>query len=483
MQSQLVAVSGFIVASRAALGADDMVAKAQADQLQHLIKVFGQIRPTTEDAQATLAMLGDPNGAPGFTTEQKRELARAVMMASSNTSITSYTVARAQTQLHMYMFNYLTRGDWDTLRSPGSLDDKFSVIASRSLAIGLLHPSERTTVSLVSIVAVAGQFVWTADESLQLLNMFKRLIKLKRKSTAGVTATFLDFPLDVASFMVLHNDRYDPDTMPVPSPFPAAAFEERRLVTAARRSHKSVITSGSLFTGRGSTSTGSQSLQDVLMATIMNQLLPSLNGFKPGVKNKEVPITFTCGGGVSSGHQQQIGDTHRTAVAPLAIEDGSQSSAAEQTPKRPTTAAASVSPQSLVPASSPCGGTPKTEGIDEMIRNMQEQMAENSGSKSGKTAIPKARLPKKKSKRSATKAKAKAKAKATAKSEAKVPTKPTATAAGKRKTEAKPTATAAGNRKTEAKAKLVFGCAKCRGNPKGCTQCRSPKFASTRGPR
>ena len=77
MQSQLVAVSGFIVASRAALGADDMVAKAQADQLQHLIKVFGQIRPTTEDAQATLAMLGDPNGAPGFTTEQKRELARA----------------------------------------------------------------------------------------------------------------------------------------------------------------------------------------------------------------------------------------------------------------------------------------------------------------------------------------------------------------------------------------------------------------------
>ena len=32
------------------------------------------------------------------------------------------------------------------------------------------------------------------------------------------------------------------------------------------------------------------------------------------------------------------------------------------------------------------------------------------------------------------------------------------------------------------KLKLVLGCPKCRGSPKGCGVCRSPKFTGKRGP-
>jgi hypothetical protein len=494
MLSQLVAVSGYIVASRAALGPDDMVARAQTDQLQNLIRIFGRIRPTTDDAQATLSMLADPEGAPGFTADQKRELARAVMMASNNIGTTSLTVSRAQPQHHMHLFNYLTRSDWDTLRSPVQLDDKFSVMANRSLAIGLLHPCERTNVCIVSIVAVAGQYNWLADESLQYLNMFKRLMKLKRTSVAGLVATFSDFPADVANFTALHNNRYDIDNMPVPSPFLAASFEERRLVTAARKSHKSVFASGPKNIGSGLSSSGSNPLQEMLMGCIMNQIMPSImTGSKPGGKTKEIPITFTCSTGSASGQPLPIADTPHPPVigATLALEDERQQAGLE-TPVKPTAVATHIasSPAGGIASTPlPGGGSPMTVGIDDMIREMQSQIAENNKSKKdtkSKTAgakkgdtVPKAaakttsKLPKKKSKRSVTKAAAKAAAKAVVKAKAKAKATSDTVAPAKPKT----ADTAAGKRK------LVLGCSKCRGIREGCAQCRDPKFAGRRGPR
>ena len=60
-------------------------------------------------------------------------------------------------------------------------------------------------------------------------------------------------------------------------------------------------------------------------------------------------------------------------------------------------------------------------------------------------------------------------------------------AAAKAQAKAQAKITAVNQSKTKAKAvsgaKRVLGCAKCRGSPKGCTQCRNPKFSGVRGPR
>ena len=63
---------------------------------------------------------------------------------------------RATMQRNMFLYNYFSQGEWDTLRSPyQSLDTKLQVVAKRFSCLGMTCPSEPTYVLANAILHVA----------------------------------------------------------------------------------------------------------------------------------------------------------------------------------------------------------------------------------------------------------------------------------------------------------------------------------------
>lgn len=489
MLSHVKAVSDFIIASKGALGDSNPAVQAiQETQVTNLVAVIKKSRPTMEDASCTLVELAKP--MPAFTDDQRSRLAAAVAGVTSDGNMagsTAVVTTRAQPQTHLYVMNYLTSSDWSVLQSQVGMCEKMNALLNRCFTIGLLHPTEKTMVSLLSIILSATTANYSAEEKLNLMMDMKKLLKTKRVASPNLSATCLTFPMHVSDFLNDHPDTYPTGEMPVMCPINMSTIEEMRLSTAARRTHKSLSSSSASSSGRdGAAARG----QDMFMAFLANSFMQGqINPF--GMSNKRSR---------SGDLNIQFPSHHRVHVAtPLALADrvddtfdGSVFSDLAGTPtKEPdlqlslpiSSVTMPTSPPPSVSSDGASAGPPSrsTSGIDTMIKEMQSQIKANSDDKKAADAEPTPVGNDGTHKRNAkAKAKTKAKGKAKVMSTCKAPAKSTAKS-GKAKSMAKGKAPNGGATTVVVDGVVTpLGCGKCRGSCYGCKQCRSPKFGGAR---
>ena len=200
-----------------------------------------------DDAAKTLQALA--RDLPPWTPEQCRQMADTVTKVTSDmTNHTSTSLqGRAQCQKHMYMHAYLTGNDWAIItKSSVPMSHRMSTVIARAFSIGLLHPSEVSVVSIVSLLVVAGEHEFTSDEFYNLARDFKSLLKVKRSHSTSLAPTLREFPLQVQDFTTVHPDRYTDADPPVVSRVPASAIESLRLSMPARNTHKSLASKGNV---------------------------------------------------------------------------------------------------------------------------------------------------------------------------------------------------------------------------------------------
>ena len=95
---------------------------------------------------------------------------------------------RATMQRNMFLYNYFSQGEWDTLRSPyQSLDTKLQVVAKRFSCLGMTCPSEPTYVLANAILHVAVHngrpetLTFDPKKVITVLKDLKVMVKLKTK--------------------------------------------------------------------------------------------------------------------------------------------------------------------------------------------------------------------------------------------------------------------------------------------------------------
>ena len=145
-------------------------------------------------------------------------------------------------QSHLTFFNYMTKDDWAVLideRSP--VDARMAVVVRRAMSIGLMYPSEQSVCSLLSIIAVAGRELWSAEVWMQHLKALKTALRSRRsiveQMEGKVQHLLKKFPVDVKDFLLAHPL---PDYEPIDPPVSTSLIDERRLTMAARKSHWSL---------------------------------------------------------------------------------------------------------------------------------------------------------------------------------------------------------------------------------------------------
>lgn len=271
MLAKINAVAAFVNASRAALFDEDAVRKLQSDQVQHLqAYVQGSSISVEEGADVLTALKSDViTGA--FAPEQRAALASAIAAATTGaTSPPSSTKVRPDPQTHYHMAKYLTKSDWDVLQKQSSLHEKLDVLVNRSLAIGLLFPSELSVTSIVSIIKVVSKREVSASDMHSMVVEYKRLLKLRRPA---FSRTALKFQEKASDFMVMWPGIYTDPDLPVEPPFDDGEFDRARSSTAARKSHKTLtnVSGGGGNNSSSSSTTMSVHQLQALASALMQQ--------------------------------------------------------------------------------------------------------------------------------------------------------------------------------------------------------------------
>ena len=241
MLSRYLETCRYIEVVRAGQGSDDSVAKATAQrQVENLVSTI-ETSPPPPVAEA--ASLMEELQAPTcrLSMSHKEMSSQAVQKAMSAESRKRSPGAVLQT--HMFMYNYLTKEDWETLVSETvHAHSRIELIVCRALSIGLYYPSELTCVAMLAIVSVAGRELWSPDVSHGYLVALKASMKLQRKVKANMEGHPRDivsrFPVRVASFLEDNPVRFD--YSPIDPPVSVSLIEQRKVTMAARKTHRSL---------------------------------------------------------------------------------------------------------------------------------------------------------------------------------------------------------------------------------------------------
>ena len=292
--SMLQAVTTFLTAAKTHIGNDDGWASTVDTQVQSVLNFVTKSSITMDDASEALNFLNTPLAVAVFDAAQRKLVSAALAKSISNNQQlavadnTPVATARACTQTHFYLYNYLVDQDWTILLDRGALmSTKIHSIIDRSFAIGLVNPNEKSMVSIVAILAACGAPVSSNGAAFELLEQVKRLWKMERNSrrppqtclifppTAEDIACcwillslfpFADyllktfFPIVVSltcicsrrrvqslqEFMSAHHSKYADDALPVDPPISRSVVEDLRSSFAARKTHKSLASSSSL---------------------------------------------------------------------------------------------------------------------------------------------------------------------------------------------------------------------------------------------
>ncbi len=205
--------------------------------------------PSLSVLHATKILEGLPTSP--FPEEMVREITQALTAKTKEDGRASEPFseakARAQLQTHLYMHNYLTAQDWDTLRSlRQDFQNKCLVIVRRCSMIGLRFPSEPTYCALVAILLLSSHP--GPPETLQFhpgtaYNML-RDVKAKLKAWKGFGCTACQqFPITVEDFKKMVPTAYEAAYSieePAQSQVDDKAVDTIRRMIPARKTHQAV---------------------------------------------------------------------------------------------------------------------------------------------------------------------------------------------------------------------------------------------------
>ena len=306
MLARVRAVADFIDSYKNAMQADAEVEHLVATQVEVLKKSFAAETCDVADVSSTLRALadgGDPLILSSFSVGDRRALATAITSSVSPSAAPKATaIPKASNQTHLFLYNYLTRRDWDCIVNSQSEIEKLNTLVNRSLRIGLLNPTEKTVVAVVSLMFVASRVAAGPDESLATVDKYKSINKATRES-GSYAQTFAMFPSDISEFIFAHGSSYDDDDLPIPCPVSVNDIEQRRSCMPARRTHKSLQANVAATVPN--------------MAAINSQVIASLAGMFMQQQRKG----SGCELQMLVGSPQSRGSGSRQPIADLAIAD------------------------------------------------------------------------------------------------------------------------------------------------------------------
>ena len=156
-----------------------MIKDARAIQVEHFVSTIDKAPPSLADATTVLQELQHPSSP--FSKPDIDLISAAINKSvSMDSSIGKRGCCASQTHLHMY--NYMTKSDWEVLvdeKSP--VESRIGIIVDRAMSIGLLFPSGKTCVVLLSMLAVVGREQWSAEVLKQYLGIMKNTLRAQRK--------------------------------------------------------------------------------------------------------------------------------------------------------------------------------------------------------------------------------------------------------------------------------------------------------------
>ena len=241
MLNHFTAIVKYCQQQQSTLGAEHPKVKTSIEnQFHHLKSSFLKMTPTTEDATAILADLGHPSAV--FSHDQRMELAEVVTGVSEKTNFVNEQAAM-RTQTHLYMYNYLTEGQWsDMLAVEPTSPEGMAVLVEASLDVGLPNPNEKTYKQNVAILTAASRLDIAPQQAHRILEAYKREQKSRREQRK-VKKTMSVFPSDVAEFMVVHPTAYSEDAPPVPPPIDVQSMirNASKELTPGRKSNKAIV--------------------------------------------------------------------------------------------------------------------------------------------------------------------------------------------------------------------------------------------------
>ena len=271
MISRMEAITNFVIVTRTAMGpTHEKSVKTVQDQRDHALQV---IRLSNLDIVGTtdlIKFIQSDTFANAFGPDSVAEFVEATL-GNPTATTDGFCKGRPTSQVHYYFCNYLTDGDWASLRKSDHTGMLY-IMQRRAHAIGLVYPSELTVSSIVSIVkvvdAAGGSREDTAEETHKLIVEYKRINKLKRH---GVPKTLDTFPEATSEFTAKYPGTYSVDNGPVPCPYDVLDVDRAKSTTAARKSHKSLqpTSSSELVAGKGSSLSHLQQLTSALMQHVM----------------------------------------------------------------------------------------------------------------------------------------------------------------------------------------------------------------------
>ena len=418
-----------------------------------------------------------------FPSEQKTLLAQAVQKKLMASATNTTTPNRKGLQTLTSVCSYFTQNDWNCMGNPTLvLGQKIICMVERLRLLGLGNPSESTSKHLAALI---GTVHFQHPDASQLHNIVLEL-KLSMQQMRGkvVLASgvhILQYPTDPkelpeAVFKLAYPNDADPPINNILDGFMATFVHVPLRVTNKTLSS----------TPRASPTQSADSSNSINMVGALLQQLLSARGDDAGLPNLvihpsrgptraaqflrrqsssgQLALSSNTLGfdGVGS---EAIAEAASGNKTPLSVDDSQDQGASSDKQHVARESAGAHLAVADVPA---CDAEAKHVGTKMPLQTIDQIV--NMAAGTDKDMYKDVYSGLSKSGKGKGKAKAKAKTEPKSKAAAKVKTKSKTKAAPKAKVEAT----------YHGKKALMLGCGKCRGSPKGCSQCRDPSFGGKR---
>ena len=419
------------------------------------------------------SMAIDADGAASITTainsssltgDMKTKLATVV--AARFGADASILQTGKKTQTMTLPFVYFTASDWEKFGDTSLLvSTKVHTMVERLMSLGLCNPSETTVKALVATLACVHCPGAEGTMLHSIVVELKSMLSQSRatRHSAGSMATFPETPGELARtlFDIAYPVQGDP-----PVHKHLTLFATTMSKVPLRTTNKALAQCRSQPASRQN-----YSLDQI--ATLLQQIVPNASG------SHGIPITYLRGRVPALHRSGSVTSPSESSGSPsgskerLAIQDCAQSNQVERAvPTLPL-------PEPVTPAraNQPGVAAAALAAADDAL-DLMERAAATAASGTGTNAKKKPAAAGKSVKKPPV---------ASDKSDKKPPVasdksakKPTVASAKSAKKPPVASGHVAKKRPAAAAGLLVLGCAKCRGNPAGCTQCRDPAFTGRR---
>ena len=438
-----------------------------------------------------------------FSAADRQHLSACLAQAMADAPLGDSPGSRKPLQSNLHIWNY---GTADLQKKLDADDTPWDVLlhsTSKLLGgMGCKNPCEHTMASVIAWIfasSIGRQATFSADLAYAKLQELKTWIHRIQKDESMPSLPVITYPESAQDFIALHPTIFDPSDQPIGLSQSSVTVREIKHflhLVPRRRSNKLMAASqppSSSGSGQIVPSTGGGHRQmpwtEGSGQQFFSMLAAGLQAMQQGTivpgRRRSTGMQWTdLRNGSEAGLRNGSEAGSEAGDSPPANEDGS--------PSWSRLGEAAIMPR-LPITSPPAADTDDRLTLETMLRETDEAYLSRKRKATPKTkAKAKAKATPMSTAKAVAVPKPKAKAVAVPKPKAKAVavSKPKAMAAVP-KPKAKAVAVSTPKAKAglppspvpKAKARLILGCAKCRGQPTGCAQCWNPNFSGSRGPR